>query len=59
METVIRPLVEVPVLISLVNVSLKMKQKYFPGETGSPAGVCRVKAKRRDSGVTTIGKGMR
>jgi hypothetical protein len=27
---VIGPLVEVPVLISLVNVALRFKQKYFP-----------------------------
>ena len=29
---VIGPLVEVPVLISLVNVALKIKRKYFPEE---------------------------
>jgi arsenite transporter len=32
---VIGPLVEVPVLISLVNVALKFRQKYF-GLTGEP-----------------------
>jgi ACR3 family arsenite transporter len=43
---VIGPLVEVPVLISLVNVALKIKGKYFPEEAGSLAGVCRVEVKR-------------
>jgi ACR3 family arsenite transporter len=35
---VIGPLVEVPVLISLVNVALRMKEKHFPAD-GYPAGV--------------------
>ena len=43
---VIGPLVEVPVLISLVNVALKIKEKYFPDEKGNLATVCRVEATR-------------
>ena len=43
---VIGPLVEVPVLISLVNVALKIREKYFPGAKGSLADVCRVEVTR-------------
>jgi len=42
---VIGPLVEVPVLISLVNVALRFRQKYFPYAIDTPTGVCHVTCK--------------
>jgi ACR3 family arsenite transporter len=36
---VIGPLVEVPVLIALVHVALRLRDRFFPGEAGSLAGV--------------------
>ncbi|UCF82531.1 MAG: ACR3 family arsenite efflux transporter [Desulfobacteraceae bacterium] len=43
--TVIGPLLEVPVLISLVNVALRFKKKYFPYAVETPVGVCHVSCK--------------
>ncbi len=39
---VIGPLVEVPVLISLVNVAFRFKKKYFPYVKETPTGICHV-----------------
>ncbi len=39
---VIGPLVEVPVLISLVNVAFWFKQRYFPFAKETTAGICHV-----------------
>jgi len=46
---VIGPLVEVPVLIALVNVALRLKQKYFPFEQKTVTGVCHVRVKSPDT----------
>jgi ACR3 family arsenite transporter len=39
---VIGPLVEVPVLISLVNVALRFKKRYFPFAVETPTGISHV-----------------
>jgi len=42
---VIGPLLEVPVLISLVNVALRFRKKYFHYAVETPTGVCHVTCK--------------
>jgi ACR3 family arsenite transporter len=42
---VIGPLVEVPVLISLVRAAFWFKAKHFPYAVETPTGVCHVHAK--------------
>ncbi len=42
---VIGPLVEVPVLIALVNVALRLRNKYFPYVKQTVTGVCHVRKK--------------
>ena len=44
---VIGPLVEVPVLIALVNVALKFRNRFFPHVENTVTGVCHVRQPKR------------
>jgi ACR3 family arsenite transporter len=43
--TVIGPLMEVPILIALVNVVLRLRKKYFPYAVETPSGICYLSCK--------------
>jgi ACR3 family arsenite transporter len=43
--TVIGPLLEVPILISLVNVAIFFRKRYFPYTRKTPTGVCHFSCK--------------
>ena len=43
--TVIGPLLEVPVLISLVNVAIFFRKRYFPYAAKTPTGICHFSCK--------------
>ena len=45
---VIGPLVEVPVLIALVHVALKLRERYFPHQVRTVAEVCHVRIKQEE-----------
>ncbi len=42
---VIGPLVEVPVLISLVNVARRLKERFYPFEASTPTGICHLRCR--------------